>query len=76
MYDKLPEEKFPINPHHELPETFADQVGTMYFDGSALRIEFLFAHTEARTQTHQRGGDQPANQHGSGERKQQSHEMF
>jgi hypothetical protein len=46
MYDKLPEEKFPINPHHELPETFADQVGTMYFDGSALRIEFLVTRVE------------------------------
>ena len=46
MPDKLPEEQLPINLHHELPETFADQVGTMYFDGSTLRIDLLVTRTE------------------------------
>jgi hypothetical protein len=33
--------KLPIVPHHELSETFADQVGAMMFDGSALKIDFV-----------------------------------
>jgi len=32
--------KFPIVPHHEVRETFAEQVGFMMFDGSTLKIDF------------------------------------
>ena len=46
MAEGLPEAQLPINLHHELPETFADQVGTMYFDGSTLRIDLLVTRTE------------------------------
>jgi hypothetical protein len=33
--------KLPIVPHHEVSETFADQVGAVMFDGSALKIDFV-----------------------------------
>jgi hypothetical protein len=33
--------KLPIIPHHELSETFADQVGAIMFDGSILKIDFV-----------------------------------
>ncbi len=33
--------KFPIVPHHEIGETFADQVGAIMFDGSTLKIDFV-----------------------------------
>jgi hypothetical protein len=32
--------KFPVVPHHEVRETFADHVGAIMFDGSILRIDF------------------------------------
>ncbi len=32
--------KLSIIPHHELSETFADQVGALLFDGSVLKIDF------------------------------------
>ncbi len=32
--------KSPLVPHHEIKEIFADQVGTLYFDGSTLKIDF------------------------------------
>lgn len=31
---------FPLNPHHEIKETFADTLGSVFFDGQALRLEF------------------------------------
>src|SRR5579872_6433685 len=31
----------PIVPHHEVGETFADQLGALMFDGSLLKIDFL-----------------------------------
>jgi len=33
--------KTPIIPHHEVGETFADQVGAVLFDGSVLKIDFV-----------------------------------
>jgi hypothetical protein len=33
--------KHPIVPHHEVSETFADQVGAIMFDGSILKIDFV-----------------------------------
>jgi hypothetical protein len=39
----------PINPHHEITETFADQVGTMYFDGTSLRIDLMVTRVEKPT---------------------------
>jgi hypothetical protein len=50
MAENLPEEKFPINLHHEIGETFADQVGTIYFDGTSLRIDLLVTRVEKPTQ--------------------------
>jgi hypothetical protein len=32
--------KLPVVPHHELRETFADQVGFMICDGSTLKVDF------------------------------------
>lgn len=32
--------KLPVVPHHELKETYADQVGYMMCDGSTLKIDF------------------------------------
>jgi hypothetical protein len=42
MADNPPEmsKKLPVVPHHEIRETFADQVGFMICDGSTLRIDF------------------------------------
>jgi hypothetical protein len=31
----------PIIPHHEVSETFADQVGAVTFDGSVLKLDFV-----------------------------------
>jgi hypothetical protein len=33
--------KHPIVPHHEVSETFADQVGAIMFDGSTLKVDFV-----------------------------------
>jgi hypothetical protein len=33
--------KAPIVAHHEVSETFADQVGAIMFDGSMLKIDFV-----------------------------------
>jgi hypothetical protein len=33
--------KAPIVPHHEVSETFVDQVGAILFDGSILKIDFV-----------------------------------
>ena len=33
--------RYPVASHHEVKETFADQIGSTMFDGSSLRIEFL-----------------------------------
>ena len=49
MAENLPEEKFQINPHHEIRETFADQLGTMYFDGTSLRIDLLVTRVDQPT---------------------------
>jgi hypothetical protein len=38
--------KFPIALHHEIRETFADQLGALLLDGSTLRVEFLVARME------------------------------
>jgi hypothetical protein len=39
-------QKFPIEPHHEVKETYADFLGLTSFDGSSLRIELLVARME------------------------------
>jgi hypothetical protein len=31
---------FPINPHHEIKETFVDTLGNLFFDGQTLRLDF------------------------------------
>jgi hypothetical protein len=41
-----PIESLPINLHHEIVETFADQIGTMYFDGTSLRVDLLVTRVE------------------------------
>jgi hypothetical protein len=38
--------KFPLVPHHEIGETFADQLGLAMFDGTTLRIEFAVARMD------------------------------
>lgn len=38
--------KFPVVPHHEIGETFVDQMGTVSFDGATLRIEFAVARMD------------------------------
>jgi hypothetical protein len=40
MADSSQIKKLPVFPHHELRETFADQVGLMICDGSTLKIDF------------------------------------
>jgi hypothetical protein len=30
----------PVNPHHEVSETFCDSLGSLFFDGQSLRLEF------------------------------------
>ena len=35
--------KFPMQPHHEVAETFADCLGLTMFDGNTLRLEFAVA---------------------------------
>lgn len=39
----------PIVPHHEVGETFADQVGAVMFDGSMLKIDFVAVRLGAGT---------------------------
>jgi hypothetical protein len=39
----------PINQHHEIGETFADQLGTMYFDGTSLRMDLMVTRVEKPT---------------------------
>jgi len=34
---------FPLNPHHEIRESFVDNVGSLFFDGQILRLEFAVA---------------------------------
>jgi hypothetical protein len=41
-----PMKKFPIASHHEVKETFADQLGSTLLDASTMRIEFLVARME------------------------------
>ena len=38
--------KFPMVPHHDVSETFADQIGLCMFDGSTLRLEFAVARMD------------------------------
>jgi|SRR5579871_1170795 len=38
-----PQNRYPINPHHEVKETYVDRIGSMLFDGSSLRMVFLVA---------------------------------
>lgn len=42
MADSPPDvtKKLPVVPHHEVRETFADQVGFIICDGSTLKIDF------------------------------------
>jgi hypothetical protein len=51
--------KFPLVPHHEVNEIFADQLGTMLFDGSALRMVFAVTRLEEPKQ----GGQPTGNRH-------------
>jgi hypothetical protein len=39
--------KLPIVPHHEVSETFADQVGAVMFDGSVLKIDLVAVRLSA-----------------------------
>ena len=34
---------FPLQPHHEIAETFSDCLGLSMFDGNTLRLEFAVA---------------------------------
>ena len=36
-----PQKQYQIEPHHEVKERFADQIGFMMFDGSTLKIDFV-----------------------------------
>src|SRR5262245_31907527 len=38
--------KFPIEPHHEVREVFADHVGLAAFDGHVLKIELAVARMD------------------------------
>ncbi len=42
MADNPPDKikKLPVVPHHEIRETFADQIGFIICDGSTLKIDF------------------------------------
>ena len=40
MADNPPTKKLPVVPHHEVRETFADQIGFLICDGSTLKIDF------------------------------------
>ena len=40
MADNPLTKKLPVVPHHEVRETFADQVGFLICDGSTLKIDF------------------------------------
>ena len=40
MADNPPTKKLPVVPHHEVRETYADQVGFLICDGSTLKIDF------------------------------------
>ena len=40
MADNPPTKKLPVVPHHEVSETYADQVGFLICDGSTLKIDF------------------------------------
>src|SRR5882724_10048895 len=40
MVDNSQTKKLPVVPHHEIRETFADQVGFIVCDGSTLKIDF------------------------------------
>jgi hypothetical protein len=39
--------KLPIIPHHEVSETFADQIGAITFDGSILKLDFVAVRLSA-----------------------------
>jgi|SwirhisoilCB2_FD_contig_31_26513274_length_481_multi_3_in_0_out_0_1 hypothetical protein len=41
----------PLVSHHEVKETFADQMSTVFFDGSTLRIDFAATRLEEPTGT-------------------------
>ena len=38
--------KFPIEPHHEISEIFADHIGLSAFDGHNCKMEFAIARME------------------------------
>ena len=38
--------KFPVVPHHEISEVFADTIGSTFFDGNTLRLEFTVARMQ------------------------------
>ena len=40
MADNPLTKKLPVVPHHEVGETFADQIGFLICDGSTLKIDF------------------------------------
>jgi hypothetical protein len=40
MVDNPLTKKLPVVPHHEVGETYADQVGFLICDGSTLKIDF------------------------------------
>ena len=40
MADNNLTKKMPVVPHHEIGETFADQIGFIICDGSTLKIDF------------------------------------
>lgn len=40
MADNNLTKKMPVVPHHEVRETFADQIGFIICDGSTLKIDF------------------------------------
>ncbi|SHG98772.1 hypothetical protein [Bradyrhizobium erythrophlei] len=52
MADNPETKKLPVVPHHEVRETFADQVGFIICDGSTLKLDFEAVRmTEPTSQT-------------------------
>ena len=37
---------FPLVPHHDIPETFADGISLTFFNGNTLRLEFTAARID------------------------------
>ncbi len=66
-----PQKQYQIEPHHEVKETFADQIGFMMFDGSTLKIDFVAVRMKGSTRSSKpnrqaRGATSPIRTHKNG----------